>query len=41
MGYTLSLAAFLELTDRFPPRVATYWARLQDRPAFKVAAHKA
>jgi glutathione S-transferase len=41
VGYTLSLAAFLELADRFPPRVAAYWARLQERAAFKAASHKA
>ena len=41
VGYTLSLAAFLELKDRFPPRVADYWGRLQERPAFKAAAAKA
>jgi glutathione S-transferase len=41
VGYTLSLAAFLELTDQFPPRVAAYWEGLKARPAFKAAAHKA
>ncbi len=41
VGYTLSLASFLELTDRFPPRVAAYWERLRARPTFKTAAHKA
>lgn len=41
VGYTLSLAAFLELTDQFPPRVAAYWEELKARPAFKAAAHKA
>jgi glutathione S-transferase len=41
VGYALSLAAFVELKDRFPPRVAAYWSRLQERPAFKAAAAKA
>jgi glutathione S-transferase len=41
VGYTLSLASFLELKDQFPTRVAAYWARLQDRPSFKAAAAKA
>lgn len=41
VGYTLSLAAFLELRDRFPARVATYWDRLQQRPAFQAAAARA
>ncbi len=41
VGYTLSLAAFLELTGQFPPRVAAYWEQLRARPAFKAAAQKA
>lgn len=41
VGYTLSLAAFLELADRFPQNVAAYWTRLQARPAYQAAAAKA
>ena len=41
VGYALSLAAFLELHTKFPPRVAAWWATLSERPAFKAAAAKA
>jgi len=34
VGYALLLAQHLELDKGFPPSVAAYWRRLQDRPAF-------
>jgi glutathione S-transferase len=37
VGYALLLAQQLELSERFTPAVAAYWARLRDRPAFKAA----
>ena len=37
VGYALLLADFLELSARFTPVVASYWARLRSRSAFQVA----
>jgi glutathione S-transferase len=37
VAYALLLARSLGLADRFPPAVADYWARMQDRPGFKRA----
>ena len=37
VGYALLLARHLGLDAQFPPAVATYWQRLQDRPAFQRA----
>jgi glutathione S-transferase len=37
VGYALVLAQHLGLDAQFPPAVATYWQRLQDRPAFQRA----
>ena len=37
VGYALMLAVHLGLGSQFTPAVATYWARLQQRPAFQKA----
>ncbi len=37
VGYALVLAQHLGLDAQFPPAVAAYWQRLQDRPAFQRA----
>jgi glutathione S-transferase len=37
VGYALLLASNLKLDADFPPAVAAYWARLQQRPAFQAA----
>ena len=37
VGYALLLAQTLGLSERFSPTVAAYWARLQQREAFKRA----
>lgn len=37
VGYALMLATHLQLEDRFTPAVATYWQRLQKRPAYQQA----
>lgn len=37
VGYALLLAQTLGLSERFSPRVAAYWARLQAREAFQRA----
>lgn len=37
VGYALLLAETLDLSQRFAPRTAAYWARLQTRPAFLAA----
>lgn len=37
VGYALLLATFLDLAPRFPPEVAAYAARLQERPAYRAA----
>ena len=37
VGYALMLASTLDLAGKFPPAVAAYWARLQERPAFRRA----
>jgi glutathione S-transferase len=37
VGYALMLATHLQLEDRFTPAVATYWQRLQQRPAYQQA----
>ena len=37
VGYALVLARHLGLDAQFPPAVAAYWQRLQDRPAFQRA----
>jgi len=37
VGYALLLARHLGLDAQFPSAVATYWQRLQDRPAFQRA----
>lgn len=37
VGYALLLAETLNLSERFSPAVAAYWARLQDRDGFKRA----
>lgn len=37
VGYALLLARHLGLDAQFPPAVAAYWQRLQDRPAFQRA----
>jgi len=37
VGYALMLATHLQLEDRFTPAVATYWQRLQRRPAYQQA----
>ena len=34
VGYALLLASHLALTERFPPNVAAYWARLQQRDGY-------
>ena len=34
VGYALMLAELLDLQPKFPPAVADYWQRLQDREAF-------
>ena len=34
VGYALMLAGHLALTERFPPNVAAYWARLQQREGY-------
>ena len=34
VGYALLLASHLGLVHRFPPNVAAYWGRLQQREAF-------
>ncbi len=37
VGYALMLADHIGLAPRFPPSVGGYWARLQERPAFRRA----
>lgn len=37
VGYALLLAQHLELASQFPPNIAAYWARLQERPAYQRA----
>jgi glutathione S-transferase len=37
VAYALQLASHLGLDAQFPPAVAAYWARLQERPAFQRA----
>ncbi|OGB19550.1 MAG: glutathione S-transferase [Burkholderiales bacterium RIFCSPLOWO2_12_67_14] len=37
VGYALVLAGHLGLDAQFPPAVAAYWQRLQERPAFRRA----
>jgi len=37
VGYALLLADFLKLWERFSERIAAYWARLRERPAFQAA----
>lgn len=37
VGYALMLATHLELSPRFTPAVAAYWARLQEREGFHQA----
>ncbi|HEX5738204.1 MAG TPA: glutathione S-transferase family protein [Hydrogenophaga sp.] len=37
VGYALVLARHLGLDAQFPPAVAAYWQRLQERPAFRRA----
>lgn len=37
VGYALLLAQHLELQPQFTPAVAAYWARLQQRPAYRRA----
>jgi glutathione S-transferase len=37
VAYALQLATHLGLDRQFPPAVAAYWARLQQRPAFQRA----
>jgi glutathione S-transferase len=37
VAYALQLAGHLGLDSQFPPAVAAYWARLQQRPAFQRA----
>ncbi len=37
VGYALMLADLIGLGDRFAPAVAAYWARLQERDAFRRA----
>lgn len=37
VAYALQLATHLGLDAQFPPSVAAYWARLQQRPAFRRA----
>jgi len=37
VGYALLLATYLDLDARFTPAVAAYWARLQERPAYRRA----
>ena len=37
VGYALMLATHLQLEGRFTPAVATYWQRLQKRPAYQQA----
>jgi len=37
VGYALMLGTHLQLEDRFTPAVATYWHRLQNRPAYQQA----
>lgn len=37
VAYALQLATHLGLDAQFPPSVAAYWARLQQRPAFQRA----
>jgi glutathione S-transferase len=34
VAYALLLAQALDLSEQFPPAVAAYWARMQERPAF-------
>ena len=34
VGYALMLAGFIDLAGRFPPSVAAYWQRLQQREGF-------
>lgn len=40
VGYALAFGAFLGLGDKYPPKVAAYWEKLQARPAFIAAASK-
>ena len=37
VGYALMLAAYLQLASAFPPAVASYWQRLQQRAGFRRA----
>jgi glutathione S-transferase len=37
VGYALLLATHLELSDQFTVAVRSYWARLQERPAYRRA----
>ncbi len=37
VGYALMLAGYLELEPSFPPAVAAYWQRLQQRDGFQRA----
>jgi glutathione S-transferase len=37
IAYALLLATSLGLSDDFPPAVAAYWARMQERDGFKRA----
>jgi glutathione S-transferase len=37
VSYALLLARSLGLEEKFPPAVAAYWARMQDREGFKAA----
>lgn len=37
VSYALLLACSLGLEDKFPPAVAAYWARMQDREGFRAA----
>ena len=37
IGYALLLAVHLGLDRQFPPEVASYWARLSDRPGYRAA----
>lgn len=40
VGYALKLAEIIGLSSEFTPRVADYWARLSDRPAYRAAMEK-
>jgi glutathione S-transferase len=43
IGYALMLGGFLDLVPRYPPAVAAYWQRLQQRDGFRraIAAQQA